>query len=202
MKNAPLTLTLAIAFLVPAHCPADTDEAIAEIRRWYAELAELGTSVKTSWDLKDPEGPLEGEITVSHHTSKETKNTQSKVFLSYVASDHGGADETYHFGPDGLYFALIVEYSWRFGGEPDKDGNPGTIDALTETRLYFKGGKCIHKLVRSAEADDQKKLGKLIQTKKNKAVKPGQKATETFRKGLALKGASSAAEVVQLLLFP
>ena len=183
---------MALTQLVAGTLSADLAADLATIRKQYADVEATKPTSTKELKLQAKSGPFEGDLTISQYA-----NGLSKLFISYVATDHGGADETYYFGKEGLFFVLVADYSWRFGGANEK-GEPATIDRLTEKRLYFKDGKCVRQLTRSVESQDAKELGTLIVKEKNKTVAPEKDTAPYFKRGLALRSATTPAEVLSI----
>lgn len=191
-RRLSILLVVALTQLGAGTLCADLAADLAVIRKQYAAIEAAKPTSTKKLELQAKSDPFEGDLTISQYADGLTK-----LFISYVATDHGGADETYYFGKEGLFFVLVADYSWRFGAA-DPKGEPATVDRLTEKRLYFKDGKCVRQLTRSVESQDAKQLATLIKKEKNKTLAPEKDTAPYFKRGLALRSATTPAEVLSL----
>ena len=191
-----LRLSIAIYFtffiLAPSsRVSADTQSEIASIRKLYAKIEGARPLRSQKFEFNVEGGPMEGTI-----TRDEYEGALIRITLSYVSSDHGGADQTFYFGSEGLFFAFEVASSWKFG-KPAPNGDSTTIDRRIENRFYFAEGQCIRQLRRSAQAADAKQLPRLIGDEKNVTVEPGEEAATVFKRALALRGITTGDEAAR-----
>lgn len=177
---------LTLALLSPA---ADTSaDALTDIRQLYAKIGESKPTSTKTIEFNFDDDPFEGTITYNSYPGGLTH-----IFLSYIAGDHGGDDEHYYFGPDGLFFIFQQSSSWRFGPQKS-DGTPTSIDSLRERRFYFKNGTCIHQLERRGESADAGQLSAIVGKLPQNSTTPDSDARRLFMRALALKSVTNAGE--------
>lgn len=159
---------------------ADEAADLAAIRALYAKIdaAESAKTETITFALKDD--PLEGTI-----TRRSYEGGFSAIQVSYTAGDHGGSDQSFYFKGEDLFFIFTEDSSWQFA-EGSTDEKPKTMDTLTQSRYYVKGGKIIQVLQRSATTNAGKELDELIAKVENKKVQDDKKGPALLKRAAAL----------------
>lgn len=129
--------------------PAATDPMTA-IRQEYARIEaakEAGTLHKDSIPYNCEDAMVQGDVMLY----ADDKSVVLAVH-AYTLGDHSGVTEHYYFRDGKPVFLYRESGVWQFGGEMQtlEDGTeaPGTIDIITEDRLYFHEGSTIKALTK------------------------------------------------------
>ena len=171
----------------------ETEDHIKEIRERYAEIEALGAKGEEI-KFESESDPLSGTF-----TRFRKDGTVVKAVLSYNAGDHGGSDERFYYRDGKLVFIHVTDSSWRFGGKPAPGGGAGTIDEVTEYRIYLHDGKVIRNLTKNASAESGEDLAKALAKAENKPSTDKERETQVLSHAAALPGLKDAAAVVKLL---
>ena len=146
MKTALSILTIILSASVCSALP--TEEIIKQIRADYNRI-ESASLKSESFKFAPSDDPMEGTLT-RYYLNDELV----KIRLSYIAGDHGGADETYYYDQGDLFFIYISESSWKFSGTPKANGESETIDTFRERRIYVSGNQPVRYLLKTASSKD------------------------------------------------
>lgn len=186
-----LAATLLLSGMAATSSTAQTDARIAEIRQLYStiESGELKRQV-----IKDPD-----EAVPTTLTRYSLKNETVKIVLE-TGSDHGLSTASYYYHEGELFFAYLVDESWRFTGKQKPDGESETIDVRRETRLYFDGKKGIHSLEKEVKDTDPDALRKKIAKEANQSFSDPERVAEARETGEALLPIRSRAELEAYLI--
>lgn len=183
MKAAVL---LPLLLITAAHAQ---EERVAEIRKWYQSVQDGKAANERKIAFEADGEPFSGDL-----VTREFKGGLKSVTVSYVAGDHGGSEEHYYFKDGELFFAFVVQSSWRFAGGTEE--NPETEDTRKEIRYYFDGDACIRQLERSATDKNADKLAAAVAKLEQKKVEPGDDAETIRNRGIKLLAAKDAAAVM------
>jgi hypothetical protein len=166
----------------------DDEAALKQIRELYAKI-DQGKPVKTTEIKFEVEGdPMEGTITRFTY-----EGGLSAIKLSYVAGDHGGADEHFYFTGDKLFFIFVKDQSWSFGPDSTNE-KPTSIDRLTETRYYLQEGRSLRALSRTTQGSDAEKLPALIAKEENKEIEPDERLQLLLGRAKAMRTVATGKE--------
>ena len=159
-----LLFGLIFSCLAPASAFAQdsTESDIKEIRTRYSEI-ENKAKASEKFSVQAEDGPEEGDM-----TRYLLNGELVKIHISFILGDHGGSDEYYYFQDGELFFVYKSDSHWRFSGEKNASGEPGTIDVVTEYRVYWKDGGVIRALKKEASSTDPDKLADLLKKQENK----------------------------------
>ncbi|WAC21538.1 hypothetical protein OVA24_09095 [Luteolibacter sp. SL250] len=194
MHFRPAFIVVAASCLIATPASADeTEDHIKTIRAQYAAIEAVGTKGE---EIKfEAEGdPLSGTLT------RFRKDGQMvKAVLSYTSGDHGGSDERFYYRDGKLFFIHVTDSSWKFGGKPASNGQPGTIDEVTEHRIYLHDGKVIRNLTKTASAESGEDLAKALAKAENKAPVDRERETAVLSHASALPGLKDAAAILKMM---
>lgn len=131
----------------------ESDDPMTAIRKNFARIEkakEAGTLHKDSIPYSCEDAMVQGDVTLY----ADDENVVLAVH-SYTLGDHSGVTEHYYFRDGKPIFLYRESGVWQFGGEMRtlEDGTeaPGTIDIITEDRLYFNEGSTIKALTKEYE---------------------------------------------------
>ena len=189
-----LRTMIAATTLVAGTAMADeTENRIKEIRGQYTAIESSKSKTEIiPFEAKDD--PLSGSLT---RFLKDDKLV--KAVLSYTAGDHGGSDERYYFHDGKLIFIHVTDSSWQFGGKKQPNGEPGTIDTVTEHRIYLHDGKIIRNLTKQATAESAEDLTKKLEKAANKPSDDKERENELISHAAKVMEAKDAAGVLKML---
>ncbi len=144
MKTAFRFLSVFVSVGVCMALP--TEEIIKQIRADYNRI-ESASLESESFRFAPSDDPMEGTLT-RYYLNDELV----KIHFSYVAGDHGGADESYYYDQGELFFIYISDSSWSFTGKTNANGESETIDTFQEHRIYVAGNHSIRYLLKAARS--------------------------------------------------
>lgn len=191
-RSFSLTVTACWLTAIPAWAD-ETEDRIKEIRSQYTAIeaaATKGEEIK----FEAENDPLSGTLTRFMKDGKLVK-----AVLSYAAGDHGGADERFYFQDGKVVFIHVTDSFWRFGGKPQANGEPGTIDEGTEFRIYLHEGKVIRNLTRKATVGSGEDLNKALAKAENKPSDDKERETEILAIASKIAQIKDAAGLLKLL---
>jgi hypothetical protein len=122
-----------------------------------------------------------------------------KAVLSYSSGDHSGSDERFYYRDGKLVFIHVTDSSWRSGGKAASNGQPSTIDEVTEHRIYLHDGKIIRSLTKTASAESGEDLVKALAKAENKSSTDKERETQVIFHASALTALKSAAAILKIM---
>jgi hypothetical protein len=174
----------ALFFLRGGAAAADkTEEEVARIRKYYAEVEALQGLRQEDIEFQCPGDPMQGVLT---RRSRRDTDEIVRLDLGYLAGDHGGADEMYYYRKNKLFFVLEAASWWGFSGK--KEGQ--TLETMRERRFYFADGRCIKVLEKTASSERPEGLRLLIAKEENRELDLAEEATKIMVAGILKKADS------------
>lgn len=182
-------------FLAVAICPAlPTEEIIKKIRSDYNRVENASLQSET-FHYASSDDPMEGMLTRYY-----LEDELVKIHFSYVAGDHGGAEETYYYDQGDVFFIYISDSSWSFTGKTLASGESETIDTFRQHRVYVAGNQAVRYLLKTASSKNPEEGPERLAKAENREQSDPVFTSTAINRALKATNVMSSTEIESLLI--